>query len=91
MDKKCKDCRDREEQVSFYTEIRIPALWSQCNNVTRGECALRPYLVNNKVFKWFPLDHLLAPDTRDWPTIRDEIDKIYAICAKCQKDNKLQK
>ena len=88
MNKKCADCRDREQQVSFFLEIRIPALWSQCPPIQRNQCALRPYLVNNKIFKWFPHDHLLAPDTRDWPTARDEIDKIYAICAKCLAENK---
>lgn len=88
MNKTCKDCPHQETQINFYAEIKIPALWSQCPPIQRNQCALRPYLVNNKFFKWFPHDHLLAPDTRDWPTARDEINKIYAICAKCVAENK---
>lgn len=89
IDKKCADCREHEQQISFISEIRIPYLWSQCPPIERRQCALRPYLAKNKVFTWSPSEHIMIPyNTCDWPTARDEIDRIYALCAKCVAENK---
>ena len=66
--------------------IQIPLFVQECPaNQTEYSCMLRSYLkAPNSIYRQF--DCNLVPDTRDWNTARDVIDKMYNICAKCRNN-----
>ena len=70
--------------------IHVPFIHEQCpKGQTEQTCALRQYLnTDNCVYKLMPHDYRLLPDTNDWNTARDAIDKMHEICAKCQAEAK---
>ena len=72
-----------------YFSIHVPMIYNHCpENQTEETCFLRSYL-NRKdsVYYLVPYSYQLMPRAQDWPTARDAIDKMHAICAECQKQN----
>ena len=74
--------------VTYFT-FSMPMIYNRCpENQTEETCVLRKYLDSKEsVYRLVPHSYQLMPRAQDWPTARDAIDKLHAICAECQKQN----
>ena len=69
--------------------LNVPPIYQRCpKDQTEQTCALRQYL-NSKdsVYKALPCEHKLSPNTNNWTVVRDAIDEMHKICAKCQAEH----
>lgn len=82
----------RTGPMNTYFEIRIPVFWQHCpKNQTVASCPLRKFIKKDGTYKIIEFQNSLVPDTKDWVTVRNVIDKMHEICAQCKQDNILSK
>lgn len=74
--------------ITYFT-MDLPMIYKHCpENQTEETCPLRSYLNSDEsVFSILSFTHQLGRKTQDWPTVRDAVDKMHAMCNECMNKN----